>query len=275
MNPFEQNALAAFLAAQPSSADNYLRNILTREEIPTGLSSPLWSVQNTVYPLLRTWGNGQILDIKPSGSFSKGTANKSGTDIDLFISINENCPDTLSVLYNKLDRRMQELGYTTRRQDVSINIKVFNQSVDLVPAKRQNALTADHSLYRRKADTWTKTNVDMHASYVGNSGRLEEIRIMKLWRDQHRLEWPSFYLELAVIDALGTTLLGAEPYGRLADNVMTVCRYLRDKFVDATVRDPGNWSNVVSGDLTQAEKIAIKNKAAQALQASNWNQVVV
>ncbi len=244
---------------------------MSREAIPTGLSSPLWSVQNTVYPLLQAWGNGYVLEIKPSGSFSKGTANKSGTDIDLFVSLSENTPETLSDIYNKLDRRMQELGYTTRRQDVSINIRVFGQSVDLVPAKRQNALSTDHSLYRRKANTWTKTNVDMHASYVGKCGRLEEIRIMKLWRDQHKLEWPSFYLELTVIEALGTTLLGAEPFGTLAENVMTVCRYLRDKFMDASVRDPGNWSNLVSGDLTQGEKLAIKNKAAQALSATNWN----
>lgn len=274
LNPFETNALANYLKSLPTPQDNYLRAILTREAIPTGLASPLLTVQNTVYPIIQAWGNVYLLGIKPSGSFAKGTANKSGTDIDLFISLSESTPETLSEVYNKLDRRLQELGYITRRQDVSINIKVFGQSVDLVPAKRQNALSTDHSLYRRKADTWTKTNVDLHANYVGKSGRLEEIRILKLWRDQHRLDWPSFYLELTVIQALGTTLLGAEPFGTLADNVWTVFKYLRDKFVDASVSDPGNWSNTVSNDLTRAEKALIRNKAVEALAASDWNQIV-
>ena len=74
--------------------------------------------------------------------------------------------------------------------------------MDLVPGKRQNALSDDHSLYRRKADTWTKTNVLTHARTVVGAGRADEIRILKLWRNQKGLDLPSFYLELSVIRAL-------------------------------------------------------------------------
>jgi len=37
----------------------------------------------------------------PSGSFAKGTANRSGTDIDLFISLTSGTPDTLKEIYTK------------------------------------------------------------------------------------------------------------------------------------------------------------------------------
>jgi len=77
----------------------------------------------------------------------KGTANKSGTDIDLFISISEQTPDTLKQIYGKLFNRMTEKGYTPTRQNVSINIRVNGYSVDLVPGKRQDTYSADHSLY--------------------------------------------------------------------------------------------------------------------------------
>ena len=74
--------------------------------------------------------------------------------------------------------------------------------VDLVPGKLQNALTVDHSLYRRKADTWTKTNVATHIQYVRSGGQLDETRVLKLWRNQKGLDFPSFYLEMALIEAL-------------------------------------------------------------------------
>src|SRR5438445_278154 len=61
---------------------------------------------------------------------------------------------------------MKEKGYAPTRQNVSINVRVNSYSVDLVPGKRQNSYGDDHSLYRRKADTWTKTNVVTHINHV-------------------------------------------------------------------------------------------------------------
>jgi hypothetical protein len=69
---------------------------------------------------------------------------------------------------------------------MSINISVNGYSVDLVPAKLQNMLLADHSLYRRKADSWTKTNVSAHVERAISGGRQAETRIVKLRRDQIR-----------------------------------------------------------------------------------------
>ena len=58
-------------------------------------------------------------------------------------------------------------------------------------------------------------------------GRVAETRILKLWRDQQKLDFPSFYLEMVVIAAL------AGRYGTLSDNVWTVFTYLRDSFAGA------------------------------------------
>jgi len=35
-------------------------------------------------------------------------------------------------------------------------------SIDLVPGKKQAGNTNDHSLYRNKVDTWTKTNINQN-----------------------------------------------------------------------------------------------------------------
>ena len=71
------------------SADIYLQSILDRETVDTGLFSPVRNVQTVIYPVIKAWAGEMLVSVSPSGSFSKGTANKSGTDIDLFVSLSE------------------------------------------------------------------------------------------------------------------------------------------------------------------------------------------
>jgi len=254
-----------------NQADRYLRNILQREAVDTSPMSPLRLVHNMLWSTIWTWANGHLLSVTPSGSFSKGTANLSGTDIDFFISVSPNVVETLREVYDKLERALQNAGYKTRRQNVSINITVGGQSVDLVPAKRQNFLVDDHSLYRRKADSWTKTNVAIHAQLISTSGRTEEIRILKLWRNQLGLDWPSFYLELTVLCALSYTAT----YGDLAANVSTVFEFLQDNFVGARIVDPANTNNIISDDLALAEKQCISAAGRRARATQYWRDIVV
>lgn len=266
------SALMAALLLDPpvNPADVYLRRILRREMVDTSMTSPLRKVQTTLWPVIWTWANGHLLSVEPSGSFSKGTANASGTDIDLFISVSPNVVEGLGEIYNKLERALQAAGYKTRRQNVSINITVSGQSVDLVPAQRQNLMLDNHSLYRRKADTWTKTNVTAHARHIALSGRTEEIRVMKLWRDQMGLDFPSFYLELTVIRALRRSA-----FGDLASNVSKVFEFLRDDFLKARVEDPANMNNVISDDLSVADKLRIVAAGKWARSTLYWRDIVV
>jgi hypothetical protein len=253
----------------PMTPGEYLERILNREAVDTGPYSPVRGVQTVLNPIIREWASTCLLTIHPSGSFMKGTANKTGTDIDLFISLAEHTSQTLKEIYDKLFARMAERGYAPTRQNVSINVRVNGYSVDLVPGKRQNAYCDDYSLYRRKADTWTKTNVVPHINHVIRASRLSESRIIKLWRDQRELDFPSFYLELTVIDALSQP-----PYGTLANNVWRVLQYFRDRFPNARVLDPANTNNVISDDLSAAEKTTIKAAAEQTLKASKWEEIV-
>ncbi|HEX8217836.1 MAG TPA: nucleotidyltransferase [Chloroflexia bacterium] len=199
----------------------------------------------------------------------KGTANSSGTDIDLFISFSSTTTNTLKELYDGVYSLMHSKGYSPRRQNVSIGLRVGNYDVDLVPAKRQSSYGNDHSLYVSRAGTWRQTNVAQHISLVANSGRQQEIRIIKLWRKQKGLEFLSFYLELTVIEALKGYRTGA-----VANNVMRVFDYLRDSFTNARVVDPANSNNIISDTLTATEKAAIKAAAAQARNAQTWGEIV-
>jgi len=252
------------------SEQDYLTEILRREQVSTGLSSPALFAPGTIRPVIEEWAGRYLLDITASGSYAKGTANRSDTDLDLFISLSPDTPDTLANVHKTLVNALTASGYKPRLQNVSLGISIMGYSVDLVPAKRQNWLYNDHSLYKRRSDTWTKTDVSQHIEKVRNSGRQAEIRLIKLWRTQKGLEFPSLYVELAVIKALELKFLTP-----LADNMRAIFTYLRDNILTARFVDPANTNNIISDDLTIAEKQAIKSAAAASLGAPYWRDIIV
>jgi hypothetical protein len=250
------------------TGDQHLYGILAREAVDTSATSPVRAAQAIVAPIIREWAGDKLVSIHPSGSFVKGTGNRSGTDLDLFISLSENTTETLKEIYDKLFDRLSDKGYAPKKQNVSVNIQVLGFSVDLVPGKRQNAGSLDHSLYVSRARTWQKTNVWTHIAAVRTQNRISEIRVLKLWRDQLGLDFPSFYLELVAARALSGRPLA------LAENVSLVFDYLRDSFMSARFVDPANSNNVISDELTIAEKRKICTAATEARKTLYWENVV-
>jgi hypothetical protein len=174
--------------------------------VPTGPGSAAYKAFQGLYPLIVKWANQYLLGVTYSGSYAKGTVIKGGTDVDFFISLRHETPENLRDVYRKLITFLTDLGLSPKEQNVSVGLTFSGVKVDLVPGKKQWGNTTDHSLYRRKADTWTQTNVATHISLVQGCGQREEIRALKIWRQLHGLDFPSFYLELTVIKALSGQL---------------------------------------------------------------------
>lgn len=251
----------------------YLRNILSTKSASLVSSYPATTAAKKLEPILYRWGNGFIEKITISGSFAKGTAVKGGTDIDLFISLSSRLTETLADTYNNLHGAMVANGYTNAKpQNVSINVVVDGMRVDLVPGRRQDTYSADHSLYRRRVGNWQKTNIETHIRVISQSGRQSEIKLMKLWRNQKGLDFPSFYLELSVIAALqGHAFISNG--GDLSQNIVRVLSYLKSDFKTARIIDPANTNNVISEDLTATEKLVIAQAAERSL-GGGWGQFV-
>jgi len=180
-----------------------------------------------------------------------------------------NCNGTLRELYESLYSFLSKKGLNPRRQNVSIRIVYGGAKVDLVPGRRQDNYSSDHSLYRRKADTWTKTNVGKHVSVVAGSGRLNEVRVGKIWRELHRLEFPSLYLELMVIRALH-----GRATGQPAKNFWAALEYFHDHMTSTRIEDPANSNNILSDDLTDAEKRAVAATATGSLSKQRWEDII-
>jgi hypothetical protein len=248
--------------------DAYLKSVIAKYALTGGRTPAATAAVAEVYKIIQTWAGQYLLGVSYSGSSAKGTAIAGIADVDLFISLKPETPGTLADIYNNLANYNGLKNLSPRRQNVSIGVKYNGQDIDLVPARKQSGNTTDHSLYRSKAQTWTQTNVDQHVRTIQNSQRLDEIRALKIWRAQHGLDFPSFYLELTVINSLH-----GRRAGPLASNVCAVLEHLRDSLPTAVVIDPANSNNKLSDDLSSAEKKAIAQKAATSLKAS-WKEFI-
>ncbi|MCI0617790.1 nucleotidyltransferase domain-containing protein, partial [bacterium] len=194
--------------------DEYILSVLQRYVIPTGPYSLAEQSANSLKPYLRNWASPYLSDLFFSGSYAKGTGVKGSTDIDIFISLSSNHPSNLADIFNSLYSVAQRQSWNPRRQNVSIGIQYTGQKIDLVPGKIQAGSQNYHSIYKSKANTWTQTNVALQTQTVRDSGRINEIRAIKIWRNLRNLDFPSFFLELAVIQSLHGRSRSA-----LADNV--------------------------------------------------------
>jgi hypothetical protein len=238
------------------TADQYLRGLLAKHQVNVAGAQAV-AVQQ-ILPTLQHWAGQYLIEIQLSGSVAKGTANAGANDMDLFIAMSSTTPGTLRDIYESL-HTMAAQRWPARRQNVSTGIQAGGYLFDLVPGRLQPGYQNWFSLWRNKAQTWTQTNIALQIQTVANSGRAEEIRILKLWRSLAGLDFPSFILELAVLQALHGRRLGD-----LANNVSAALDWLRDNMSTAQLVDPANTNNVVTDDLSASDRAAIARAAGAA-----------
>lgn len=250
--------------------DEYLKQILQKYIIPISKSSQYNQTAISLRPHIESWASGYLNEVYWSGSYAKGTAINISTDIDLFISLEHATPGTLENMYDTLFNKFNKLGYNPRMQNVSIGMNVNNISIDLIPARKYSGNTNYHNLWKHKQKTSIQTNIQEHINLVKNSGRIDEIKIIKIWRDLNNLAFPSINLELAVLEALKGKYIGD-----LANNVLEVLSYLgSEEFRNKKFIDPSNSNNIISDDLSLTEKLSISLCALSSKNESDWRKTV-
>jgi len=252
------------------NANTYLFSIIKKYSIlEEERSRILSSVRASLFREIRKWNNQYIIRIIPSGSFSKGTAIKGGdVDIDLLISLKNQTPFTLKEAYESLYRYLCH-SYYPRKQNVSIRIVFKGIKVDLVPAQRQPNVSYPHSIYVSKLDTWTKTNIHKHINMIKNSPHKKIIILLKIWCYLHKLDFPSFLLELIVLEALKR-----KPFLGIDRKFITVLKYFIEQFYYIKIYDPANTNNIVSDTITDNQKLQIIQMARSSYESDYWEKIV-
>jgi hypothetical protein len=251
------------------SPSDYLRAILQREAVDTGSNAPLRGLEAQLQTLCEAWAGRYLLEVYPTGSYEKGTANQSGISIDFVVSLSPQTPFLTRQIYDSLWQHLGRNGYELERRAVSIGLRLAGATIDVVPGKRESLHNDIQEVYSTRRNTAMKTNLNQHVLDIIESGRSEEIRVLKLWRDQHGLDFPSFYLELSTIAALRR-----RPLGQLADNVWAALGYFEQLFVGRAILDPSNANNVVSAEITTNEKMAVAAAASATRATRSWSEIV-
>ncbi len=248
---------------------DYLRTILDREAVDDSAHSAFRRLEGEVAALVAPWGGRHLLEVYPAGGFEKGQANQSGIGIDFVLSLSPQTPFRIHDIYQSLFGALERDGLEPQRRHVTISVVLNGIPVDLLPAKRESLATDVHEIYSNRTGVTIKTNLTQHVLDALSSGRRDEVRILKLWRDQNGLDFPSFYLELATYAALRR-----RPYGELADNVWAVLGYLESLFPARGALDPANANNVISAELTMTQKRVIATVAAASRRGKPWSEIV-
>jgi hypothetical protein len=249
------------------TAAEYLLHVLNKYQVD---NSSLYLIRGQIEPVLKNWAAQYFLELKDSGSMAKGTGINVNSDYDFLVSLSNNLNWDLKDIYENLHKYLKANGYPkAKAQNVSINITCYGKSVDITPGRMQQGFyTTDHSLYLSRQDTWRKTNIDAHIELVRNSYRTNEIKLTKIWRHNHNLEFPSLLIEVMVIEALQGN------HWSLEQNFLEILRFFRDNIHARSFFDPGNTNNNLTDLLSYNDKQMIKRTAELSLKATNWNRIV-
>lgn len=240
----------------------------------TNYSGLLSQLKNT----LQTWASSCYVNILDSGSRAKGTAISLASDVDYLVSLTSGCNDNnggLKGCYDSLFTRLNSTYSSVRKQNVSVRINLSGLEVDITPARKQDGNTNYHNLYISKSDSWTQTNIQKHITDISQSGRTNEIKVLKIWRELHQIDFPSIYLEYLLMNNI--LLNRSKDTNSLGDNVWHTFNELaktQGNPLSARIVDPANSNNILSDLLTTAEKNKIISQAQTAIRQTNWNQIV-
>lgn len=262
--------------------DMYLFQVLQKYS-PRNLVDYSYQI-NQLQNLLKTWAGGCYVATHESGSRAKGTAISIASDVDYMVSLTSNCNQNtggLESIYSSLHSKLSKVYPGARRQNVSIGIEISGTAllrdklkIDITPARKWSGSTNDHSLWVSKQNTWKKTNILVHIDEISKSGRLNEIKLLKIWRELNKLDFPSIYLEYLLINILRNKPIGN---GYLSDNFEHVLAELARSEQNpllSTVNDPASSTNVLSDLLKKEEKAKIYSVAKESIMKKNWSAII-
>ena len=220
------------------------------------------------FRLLKQWAKQYLQGLTLSGAYAKNTAISLSSHVDVLIALSPIPGMDMKGIFWSLFKYLSDQDLHPRTRDVSIRLETGETTVDLIPSCREHEGAGNELLNKRSGHT-IHTDIARHVHLIGNSGRQQEICALKIWRERMSLDFPSFYLELEVLRALGP-----ERFGQLADNILAVFRHLSSRFEQAVVADPANPDNILSNDLSAVDKSAIAKAARDALYDENWKKIL-
>jgi hypothetical protein len=246
----------------------YLSSVLRRETIRPNDVAALQRLRAVIETGLRAQF-GASPRFYYGGSYGKDTMLQSAYDLDIVMYFPPTEPSSLRDLYWAVYQRLRGLNYVVTPRTVALRLPYQGSfHIDLVTGRAQDATFHYATLYKNTTPESTlQTSLKIHIDAVRKTGIGDIVRLMKLWRLQGRLNWPTFALEIAV----GRALAGRRK-DDLGNAMWTTIEYLAANVGSMRFEDPANTNNIVL--VGGAERAAVAAAAHSALRAKAWNEIV-
>jgi len=238
----------------------YLVSLLDDEKISEKEKEEIRKRRDEVETVIKDKFGSKVKTVKYSGSLAKHTAINSSKDLDLALHLKKGSFDTLKEMYDSVYDFLYE-NYNVRKQKVSIGLTDFD--VDVVPGRRiddKDDNNNDVYLYRSDDESWIKTNIEKHKTYITDSGCRDVIKLMKIWRNKWNIKFKSFAMELLVVQALEDL-----PDTGLKYRTKETLEYIVENIEGIHLIDPGNSNNNVADSIESYKKTFMKTTASTCL----------
>jgi len=268
------------------SNDNYLKDILKSQDLADDGDElkALRERRTDVESLLRKHFADSSPTIRYGGSVAKGTLIKESYDLDVigyFLHDDKAAGETLKDIYYNAKKAL-ESDYLIQEKPSALRLKSRETDqlgtdfhIDVVPGRYTDEEKKDTYLYQSSGEKCRlKTNLDVHLSHVKDSGVIDAIRLMKLWRVRNGL---SFTVKNFALELLTIKLLEANKKESLEGQLKHVWIELRDKRDSLSIEDPANPDgNDLSELLNSGVRYALASVASSTLtliENSGWDSV--
>ena len=169
---------------------------------------------------------------------------KNSLDLDLVIrfpsTIRNNTKECYELVYDVLRRN----NWSPRRKNAAIRISYLSlpketklDHADIVPEK-QISNTQFCNLWLNRENKVLKTSVHRHLEEIQKLGMRDLIRLLKYWKSQYKLQYPSFILEQCLIQWKTD-----EPRNASKDiitRLQTHINYIAQRIKNINLKDPAN-----------------------------------
>ena len=167
-----------------------------------------------------------------------------------------------SAVYGELSKE-----YEIERNNAAIKVRIKGKDIDVVPAMVESRNWA--FLYKSDTGEAVRTNIPLHIHHVVNSGCLDIIKLMKIWKYNHQFEITSFVLELLTIQSLK---------GFKSENIeerfFHVLEYVSGNIQSINIVDPANPENIVSDKLSWTDRYNLATTANNCLSKTAWKDII-
>lgn len=261
-------------------AEEYLNKVLAEQSLSDedGEVKAMQKERGRVEKLLTDSFKESDPTIRYGGSYTKGTMIRAHYDLDMicyFKHDDEAAGETLEDIYNNVRKALQN-DYFVEEKTSALRLlskQKVSFHIDVVPGRFTDEKNEDVYLHQTTGKKERlKTNIDKQIMHVVNSGRVDEIKLIKFWKTRRSLTLKTFVLELVVIEALKGT-----KETTLEKRLIALWKKLKEDINSLKIEDPANpTGNDLSSLFDSSTKLILSAEASNALslaEAGKWEGI--